>query len=154
MTLITHGSFAIERVYPAAPARVFAAWSDIETKQRWFIGPEGWTQIRRELTLEPGGREILHGRFPSGMETLYTARFHAVSRDERIVAVYDMHLSGTHHSVSLSTVEFIPEGDGTRLVYTEQIAWLDGTSAAEGNAARERGVGWHLDNLRRLLTGP
>jgi uncharacterized protein YndB with AHSA1/START domain len=79
---------------------------------------QGWTQIRRELTLEPGGQEILHGRFPGGMETLYTARFHAVSRDERIVAVYDLHLGGTHHSVSLSTVEFIPEGDGTRLIYT------------------------------------
>jgi uncharacterized protein YndB with AHSA1/START domain len=35
---IAHGSFSIERVYPVAPERAFAAFSNIETKQRWFIG--------------------------------------------------------------------------------------------------------------------
>ena len=148
---IAHGSFSIERVYPATPTRVFAALSDIELKAKWFIGPEQWTPIRREMTFEPGGTEILHGRFPSGAETLYTARFHDIVENERIVYVYDMHVHGRHHSLSLTTVEITPDGGGTRLIYTEQVAYLDGTDGAEGIAARERGVGVHLDLLGRLL---
>ena len=30
-----HATFTIERVYPAAPARVFAAWSNKEAKTAW-----------------------------------------------------------------------------------------------------------------------
>ena len=32
----THGSFTIERTYPAAPSRVFAAFASLEAKARWF----------------------------------------------------------------------------------------------------------------------
>jgi uncharacterized protein YndB with AHSA1/START domain len=32
-----HATFAIERIYPAAPARVFAAWSTKEAKTAWPI---------------------------------------------------------------------------------------------------------------------
>ncbi|ABF91663.1 hypothetical protein MXAN_0495 [Myxococcus xanthus DK 1622] len=33
----------------ANPARVFATWSDVETKAQWFIGPhERWTPVKRE----------------------------------------------------------------------------------------------------------
>jgi uncharacterized protein YndB with AHSA1/START domain len=150
---IAHGSFTIERIYDAPPARVFDAWSDIEIKQQWFIGPETWTLIERALVFAAGGTEILHGRFASGFETLYTARFHDIVRNERIVYVYDMHLNGTHHSLSLSTVEIDPADGGTRLIYSEQVAYLDGTNGIDGTAARERGVGVHMDTLRNVLRG-
>jgi uncharacterized protein YndB with AHSA1/START domain len=148
---IAHGSFTIERTYEASLARVFAAFTTIEIKQRWFIGPEKWTLIRRDIDFRVGGTEVLHGSFPDGPETLYTARFHHIVNNERIVYVYDMHLSGRHHSVSLSTVEVMPVATGTRVIYTEQIAFLDGTNGTEGTASRQRGVGWHLDNLAGVL---
>jgi uncharacterized protein YndB with AHSA1/START domain len=150
---ITHGDFSIERAYDAPPKRVFAAWSDIEIKQRWFIGPAEWTQTKRELVMETGGHEILRGRFPNGRETSYEAHFYEVIPNERIIYAYDMNLTGVHHSLSLATVEFEPAGTGTRLIYTEQTAWLDGTSRTEGAASRKKGVGWHLDNLDNLLAG-
>src|ERR1700722_15293965 len=148
---ISHGSFTIERTYNASPSRVCAAWSDVEIKARWFIGPEGYTESRREMNFEPGGSEILQGRFPTGKETLYIARFHQIVKDERIVYVYDMRLNGVHPSLSVATVEIEPVALGTRLIYTEQIAYLDGTNGVEGTALREHGVGWHLDNLADTL---
>ena len=36
---VTHAVFTIERVYDAAPARVFAAFASPEAKARWFAGP-------------------------------------------------------------------------------------------------------------------
>lgn len=59
-----------------------------------------------------------------------------------------MHLDKRRISVSLATVEFKPEGAGTRLVLTEQGAFLDGYDDA---GSRERGRAALLDNLDAAL---
>ena len=38
---VTHTTFVIERTYPVPPARVFAAFADVELKERWFSMPQG-----------------------------------------------------------------------------------------------------------------
>ena len=146
---IHHGQFAIERTYPATPERVYAAWSEIGARSRWFIGPEGWQQIRREMDFRVGGQEVLQGRLPSGRVTLYTAHFHALVPAQRIVFDYDMHLNDLHHSTSLATVELFPTSSGTRLLFTEQVAFLDGTESA---SSREHGTAIHLDRLTTYLS--
>jgi hypothetical protein len=66
-----------------------------------------------------------------------------------MVYVYDMHLAGgVHHSTSLATVELTPSGRGTRLVFTEQVAFLDGAEGPAVTAAREHGTAAHLDRIR------
>jgi hypothetical protein len=59
-----------------------------------------------------------------------------------------MHLDGSRISVSLSTVELIAEGAGTRMVYTEQGAYLDGLDTPE---QREAGTRELFDALGKLL---
>ena len=59
-----------------------------------------------------------------------------------------MLLDGVRISVSLATAEFEPERDGTRLVFTEQGAFLDGY---EMPAPREQGMGSLLDSLGQWL---
>ncbi len=152
---VTHGSFILERSYEASPAQVFAAWADPDLKARWFIGPDDWMPVRRELDLRVGGQELLQGRFAkSGRETLFTARYHDIVADERLVYVYDMHIAGKLHSTSLATVEMRPRRAGTQLVFTEQVAFLDGTDGAQGTASRERGTAAHLERLGRTLGEP
>jgi uncharacterized protein YndB with AHSA1/START domain len=147
-----HGQFTLTRDYAAAPARVFAAWSDPDTKARWFIGPADWTVIERRLDLRVGGEELLHGRFAgTGMETLFRARYHLVEPDARLVYAYDMNVGPRHHSVSLATVEFLPRGDGTTLRFTEQVVFVDGTPSAEGTPSRERGTAAHLDRIAGVI---
>jgi uncharacterized protein YndB with AHSA1/START domain len=51
-------------------------------------------------------------------------------------------------SVSVATAEFLPERDGSRLVFTEQGAFLDGH---EMPAQREQGMGSLLDRLGQWL---
>ncbi len=148
----THGDFSINRLYEASPADVYAAWADLGTKARWFVGPEGWTPVERTLDLRVGGVEILHGRFPgNGVETLFTARYHLVEAGARLVYVYDMHLSGRHHSVSVATVEFIGDPEGTRLRFTEQVTFVDGTDGRDGTLSRKRGTAAHLERIAAVL---
>jgi uncharacterized protein YndB with AHSA1/START domain len=147
---IAHGKFVIERIYDASPARVFSAWVDPAVKARWFVGPEGWTLIERKLDFRVGGQELLHGRF-AARETHFRAQFHSIVVDARIVFTYDMRLGDQHHSVSLATVELAPSGRGTRLIFTEQVAFLDGTDGNEGTVSRQLGTAAHLDRLARQL---
>ncbi|HYB10219.1 MAG TPA: SRPBCC family protein [Alphaproteobacteria bacterium] len=145
---VVHGTFAIERLYESSPVRVFAAWADPEIKAQWFVGPEGWTLVKRELDFRIGGSELLHGRFRHGPDTVYVARYHDIVQDERIVSVYDMRLDQKRHSVSIATVELTPLGAGTRMLFTEQVAFLDGS---DGRASREQGSAALLDRLGTVL---
>ncbi len=135
---VVHSTFSIERTYPAPPARVFAAFSNQETKRRWFAEGEGWEVDEFTMDFRVGGREIARFRFkggaPMGNDTVYLD----IVPDQRIVLAYTMTVGDTRISVSLATVEIAPAGDGTRLVYTEQGAFFDGADKLERRAAGTR----------------
>ena len=147
---ITNETFVVERVYPVPPARVFAAFADPALKARWFGGDEGWEKHASSLDFTVGGHERDDGRhIESDTVSAYHAVYWDIVPDARIVSTYDMHLNGTRISVSLATTELIPEGDGTRLIYTENGSYLDGHDGAE---SRRQGTEWLLDNLGAFLT--
>jgi len=143
-----HATFVIERVYAAAPARVFAAWADPHAKAKWFVGPDEWATSNHELDFRVGGHERVSGGPPGGPVHAYAAHIWDILPDRRIVVAYDMHLDDKRISVSLATVELKPEGAGTRLVYTEQGVFLDGFDQP---AQREEGTAALLDQLGAAL---
>ncbi|PSJ58337.1 SRPBCC family protein [Kumtagia ephedrae] len=147
---VQHGTFTIERRYAFAPAVVFAAFADPAAKRKWFIEGEGWTIDGYEADFRVGGAERSRFRFgdgpPMGNETLYMD----IVPDRRIVIAYAMTLEGTPFSASLATIEFLPDGDGTKLVYTEQAAFLDGKDEV---ASRRDGCGGLLEALALYLDG-
>jgi uncharacterized protein YndB with AHSA1/START domain len=148
MTKAIHGSFTVERVYDASPARVFKAFADPASKARWFVGPPGWLEIKREMDFRPGGQEIAHGKFPNGRETKFVARYHEIVPNERLVYVYDMHVGGVFMSVSLATIELTPQGDKTALRITEQGVFIDGQ---DGNESRREGTKHLLEQVAANL---
>jgi uncharacterized protein YndB with AHSA1/START domain len=141
---VEHTTFTVERVYAAAPGRTFAAWSDPEAKSRWYSDPDE----ELELDFRVGGYERHGGTLPDGREYAYRARFWDIVPDRRIVYTYEMVLDGIRISVSVATAEFTAEGDGTRLTFTEQGAFLDGH---EVPGSRANGMGALLDELGRWL---
>ncbi len=153
MTLpsVTHATFVIERRYAASPPELFRAFADPALKERWFGGGEGWEDISYELDFRLGGSEHSSARQPGGPAHVYDARFLNIVPERRIVSSYVMHLDETPISVSLATVTLEPIADGTRLVYTEQGAFLDGQDKVE---QREAGCAWLLDQLGAVLAGP
>lgn len=144
-----HATFTIERELAAAPATVFAAWATVEGKSRWFGAPPGsWKLLEREFEFRIGGRERLKGTWNNGTVSDFDARYQDIVPDQRIVYTYDMHLNEKRISVSLSTVEIQPSGNGTHMKYTEQAVYLDGHDDA---GSRERGTRALLDALAASL---
>jgi uncharacterized protein YndB with AHSA1/START domain len=143
---VDHSTFVVERTYPATPARVFAAWADQEAKARWFGNPDDGVE-EFELDFRVGGREFNRG-VVEGSAYTYEARYQDIVPDERIVYAYDMHMGDQRISVSLGTVELTPDGNDTRLTYTEQGAFLDGLDSA---AQRRSGTGALFDALGKEL---
>jgi uncharacterized protein YndB with AHSA1/START domain len=147
---VAHASFRLERRYAAAPARVYHALTDPAAKARWFAGGSGYTALERSLDVRNGGRERVQGRWESGLVSTFDAQYLDVVPDERLVYVYTMHLDERKISASLATFELHPEGSGTRLVLTEQGAFLDGYDDA---GSRERGTQSLLEALGRAVDG-
>ena len=139
-----HGSFTLERVYDATPARVFRAWADPKIKARWFVGIEGWRLLERSIDFRVGGTERLSGQKGSGVVSTFDAVYHDIVPERRIIYCYDMRLDGRHISVSLATVSLKPEGAGTRLTMTEQGVFLDDY---DDGGSRERGTRILLDRI-------
>jgi uncharacterized protein YndB with AHSA1/START domain len=145
---VVHASFCIERTYAASRSQVFKALTDPAAKAKWFTGGNGFTQLAREMDVRPGGRERLEGRWDSGVVSCFDAVYYDVVPDERIVYSYEMHLNERKISVSLATIELKSAGNATRLVMTEQGAFLDGYDDA---GSRERGTNLLLDALGKSL---
>ena len=99
----------------------------------WIFGGGAWNGIR--ATHE--GKRII-------WESLYRE----IVANERIVYTSVLCEGDTVATVSLTTVEFAPEGEGTRLVLTEAGAYLDGWEQA---AWREQGTSDWLDALGKHL---
>lgn len=143
-----HSTFVIERNFKAAPARVFDAFANPQSKAKWFGGPEGWDKSAPTFEFRVGGKESVSGGPPGGVVHSYNAEYWDIVANERIVSSYEMHLDKRRISVSLASMEFKPNGAGTTFVLTEQGIFLDGYDDA---GERERGTRELLDQLDTYL---
>jgi uncharacterized protein YndB with AHSA1/START domain len=158
-TSVVHSTFTVERQYKAAPARVFAAFANESTKRRWFAEGEPWEVQQFTLDFRVGGRETSRfifkgvpgapaGAPPAGTPMGNDTVFQDIVPDRRIVFAYTMLMGEKRISASLATVELVPAGDGTRLTYTEQGAFFDGS---DGPTMRQQGWLTLLETLGREL---
>ena len=137
---VTHSTFSIERFYPQSPARVFFAFTNKEMVRRWRVEGEGWKIYEFTFDCRIGGSEVSRFSYKNSPEIRLDAQFQDIVPDRRIVFVYRMAMGQTPLSASLTTVELVPSGNGTRLTYTEQGAFFDGVDSVQGREDGTRGL--------------
>ena len=145
---VSHATFAVERAYPVPPERVFFAFSNLDSKRRWFAEGEGWVVLEFTSDFSVGGSEFSRFRFGDGPEITNDTQYQNIVTNERIVITYRMAVAGAPISVSLATIEFSPSGKGTVLTYTEQGVYFDDALAG---ANREIGCRELMEALAREL---
>lgn len=147
---VNHASFSVERLYKSPRTRVFSAFTRTHSRRRWLIESDGWTvhAFAPPAAVAPGAVES--SRFsPPGADVVITndTTYLDVQENERLIFAYAMTVSGEPLSSSLSTVEFLDDGAGTRLVLTEQGAY----TGEDDVAGREHGTRLLLDALAKEI---
>jgi len=149
MSAPVHNTFVIERTYPAAPARVFAAFADPAKKSRWYAESLNHEVERFEMDFRVGGVERSAYKmaattpFP-GVELANEGTYYDIVEGRRVVVGAAMSLGGARISVALVTFEFEATAAGTRLTCTHQAVFFENSGGWE---MRERGWQTLFDRL-------
>lgn len=141
--MLAKPSLTLKRRLNAAPAKVYAAWTDPAKVARW-MGPEGIEVISAECDPRIGGRFRFLMRAPDGEHHDVSGTYREVIADEKLVFTWAWR--STPERESLVTVTFKPDGDGTLLTLLHE-QFFD-----EDARDRHRG-GWSgaLDKLERYF---
>jgi uncharacterized protein YndB with AHSA1/START domain len=145
---VTHSTFVIERNYPVAPERVFAAFSDVAKKRRWFAEGEGFDVEEFQMDFRVGGSEQIRFRSKDARTFVNHTIYQDILPNRHIVLAYTMSVGDKRISSSQVTVEFLQAQKGTDLIFTEQGAFFEG---ADGPQMRQQGWGQLLEQLAREL---
>ena len=121
-----HGQFTIEREFPVAPRKVFRAWADPLAKRQWMTCEPGMEVLAHRMDFRAGGEETIDVRGVDGALHRFQGRYYDIVPDRRIVYTFGMHVDAAHLSVSLATLRFEASALGTRMIFTEQVVFLDG----------------------------
>ena len=134
---VVHATITIERTFKAPPARVFAAFAKPATKRRWFAEGFGMRVDEFSLDFRVGGRETFLITPEDGESIANETVYQDIVPNRRIICAFTMATDGKPFSASLGTFQLEPDGDGTKLTFTEQAAFLEG-----GDNPKQRKGGW------------
>lgn len=145
---VEHTTFVVERALPASPKHAFRFFAESALKERWTGCHPDWTVLEDRFDFQVGGIEAKRWRTLDGQEQTFHARYLDIVPASRVIYAFDMGFAGERVSVSLATVQFIAEGAGTRMVFTEQMAWLGDPGSMQ---RRIVGTGDGFDRLVDVL---
>lgn len=133
---------------PASPKHAFRFFAEAELKGRWNECHPDWSVLEDVFDFRECGGEVKRWRTGDGSEQTFRSHYLEIVPATRIICAYEMGFKGKRVSASLVTVEFSPKGATTRMLFTEQAAYL----GAGMHGEREAGTEWGLDRLVDVIT--
>lgn len=129
---VQHGTVTLEKSYATSPARVFAAWADPDKRRAWG-SPSDEIELRIDAAdFSVNGEDVSTCVMGGEAIAVVRGRYHDIVPDKRIVYTEIISSMETTEGACLVSAEFLPDGDGTRLVLTLQTVALDGADLLEG----------------------
>ena len=143
--VVTRPSLTLKRRLNAAPAKVYAAWTDPEKIARWF-GPSQVVagSVRADIDARIGGRYRISFEMQDGEHHEVAGVYREMVPNQRLAFSWAWH--STPERESQVTVSLKPDGDGTLLTLIHEQ--LFDQAARDGHEG-----GWigTLDKLEKYL---
>ena len=150
-----HETFTVTSKVPALPERVFAAFAEPDRRRRWIRMPGSGARYEEDFRV--GGVDVARSTFrlPEGEQRLLnTAVYLEIVPGRRLVWAYTASVDELDRWASLVTVELEPDGEGTELTWTEQVAFLIESERPEDDLPHLRGaIRMRLNGLGTALEG-
>lgn len=146
MNRVFHDTIVMERIYNASPARVFAAWRDVEARKRWSRPSPDVEIVYDKAEFRVGGEDVTRCGSAGDLRFSAIVTYMEITPDTRIVFAERVAESGVSKAASMIDVSLEPQGKQTRMIVTMQVAAYDTPDMLDGYRQ-----GWTpaLDNLAR-----
>ncbi len=140
----------ITRTFNAPRALVWEAWTKEEHIQKWW-GPKGFTNPVCQWDARAGKEILIHMQAPDGTIYPMDGTFTEIVKPEKIVFTSGaLDNNGKHLFDIVNTINFIDEGDKTKLVLHFIVSNIR-PEAAPHIAGMETGWNMSLDKLTAFL---
>ncbi|WP_447726408.1 SRPBCC domain-containing protein [Sphingomonas koreensis] len=143
---VVHETLVIERAYKAAPARVFDAWRDSESRARWTAPSDGTAVEFERFDFRTGGIEVSRCGAIGDLRYRVEVHYLDIVIGKRIVFAEAVSEGGRLMGAALITVCIEAEGNGSRLILTDQALSTGGRGYIDGSG---QGYSAALENLAR-----
>jgi uncharacterized protein YndB with AHSA1/START domain len=142
---VIHSTFVVERSFPMPPETLFAAFADPAKARRWYAEGEGHEVEEFASDFRVGGTQTLRYKLGpltpvAGKKINNRGQYQEIQPNRRIVTATTMDLEDRRIAAALVTVEFLPNGNGTDLILTNQGAFFESGLTPEMLEAGWRGL--------------
>jgi uncharacterized protein YndB with AHSA1/START domain len=138
-------SLSLQRHYPAAPEKVWRAWTDPQALAKWWGPGPGEPVSLAELDVRVGGRFRIVFGGPDGKLHECAGTYKEVVPNRKLVFTWSWPNS-TPERVSVVTIEFRAAGKGTDLLFKHEQLFDE-----KARDDHKRGWSATLDKLEQFL---
>jgi uncharacterized protein YndB with AHSA1/START domain len=147
---LQHATITLQHSYPAPPERVFSEFADPAGRARWGAPSED-ALIYGEADFRIGGKDVFRCG-PKGEPKFHgETRYLDIVPNGRVVSSETLEAGGQRLAVALTTLDFEPTGEGTKLTVTIQIVSFVGPDVIRGyesgNTSALQNLSEHLSNI-------
>ncbi len=133
--LMQHRTSVLEKHFNVSPARVFAAWADLEQRAKWNSPSDDVVIRYTEDDFSVGGKDVSLCLVGDYIVAEVVGIYHHITTDEQIIYTEIIKSEDQVQGVSQVSVSIAPDGDGTHMVVTLQTAAVSGSEILDDVAA-------------------
>jgi uncharacterized protein YndB with AHSA1/START domain len=145
---LQHATITLQHSYSAPLERVFSEFADPVARARWSA-PSGDVLIYDEADFRVGGKDVFRCGPKQDPKFRGVTCYLDIVRNARVVSSETVEMGGQRLAVALTTIDFEPVEDGTKLTVTVQIVSFVGPDVIHGYESGNKSA---LANLSQHLS--
>ena len=134
-----HGTVVVERTLKVPASRAYGAFADPKQRARWGAPSGSVVFCYDETDFRVGGRDLARCGASEDPRFRVEARYVDIVGERRVVWTEAIHEIDKLLAVNITTVEFQPDGPGTRVKVTVQVTSFVGAGMIHNTKAGHEG---------------